>query len=464
MNAEQYKKIVDELIELLDEGVYIVDKEGVGIHYNSAMAQTEKVDVGDVLGKKFHEAFPDFKMGESTIYKALIKNQRTRSDQQIYKNIYGKQITTENDTIPVIVNGETVAAIEVSKDITELRSMSDTLLELREEALKREAPPSTTPRIKSYTFDDIYGENEAFETVVNRAKKASTNDASVFIYGETGTGKELFAQSIHNLSKRSGKPFLAQNCAAIPESLLEGILFGTTKGSFTGAVDRAGLFEQASGGTLLLDEISAMPYDLQSKLLRVLQESYIRRIGGSKDIPIDVRIIATVNESPAELMEKGLLRKDLYYRLNVINISIPPLRERKDDIELMAEKFMEKYDTRFDKKVWMISDKALKKLRAYDYPGNVRELENIIEQAVSMADNEHVLTDKLLNMPENRVVGEPPLRYNEGMALDEYLDSLEEQIIASEMLKANGNISKAAEALKIRRQTLQHKLKKFGIK
>ena len=189
-----------------------------------------------------------------------------------------------------------------------------------------------------------------------------------------------------------------------------------------------------------------------------------RRIGGSRDIPIDVRIIATVNEPPEELMAKGLLRKDLYYRLNVINISIPPLRERKDDIELMAEKFMEKYDTRFDKKVWMISDKALKKLRAYDYPGNVRELENIIEQAVSMADNEHVLTDKLLNMPENRVVGEPPLRYNEGMALDEYLDSLVEQIIASEMLKANGNISKAAEALKIRRQTLQHKLKKFGIK
>ncbi|MBR4024721.1 MAG: sigma 54-interacting transcriptional regulator, partial [Firmicutes bacterium] len=270
MNSEQYKKLVDELIELLDEGVYIVDKDGTGIHYNKAMAKTEKVEVGDVLGKKFHEAFPDFNLGESTIYSALVKKHAIRGNQQTYKNIYGKEITTENSTIPVIVEGEVVAAIEVSKDITELRTITDTLQELREKNFVGEAPK---PQIRSYTFDDIFGENEKFEAVMDRAKKAASNDATVFIYGETGTGKELFAQSIHNLGRRSGKPFLAQNCAAIPESLLEGILFGTSKGAFTGAVDRAGLFEQANGGTVLLDEVSAMPYDLQSKLLRVLQES-----------------------------------------------------------------------------------------------------------------------------------------------------------------------------------------------
>ena len=439
-----------------------MDSEGVGIHYNSAMARTEQVEVKDVLGKKFHEAFPDFKLGDSTIYRALIKKQKTRTDQQTYKNFYGKEITTENDTIPVIVDGVTVAAIEVSKDITDIRTMSDTLQELRGESIPRQEVKA--PEIRAYTFDDIFGENERFEEVVDRARKAASNDASVFIYGETGTGKELFAQSIHNNGRRAGKPFLAQNCAAIPESLLEGILFGTAKGGFTGAVDRAGLFEQANGGTILLDEISAMPYDLQSKLLRVLQESYIRRIGGSKDIPINVRIIATVNEDPQELMAKGLLRKDLYYRLNVINISIPPLRERKDDIAMLSEKFIEKYDKRYGKEIWMVSDGALNRLMSYDYPGNVRELENIIEQAVSMADNEHVLTVKHLNMPDSKFTREPPLRYMEGMALDEYLSNLEEQIIADEMVKNNGNISKAAEALKIRRQTLQHKLKKFGIR
>ncbi len=463
MNAEEYKALVDELIELLDEGIYIVDSQGVGIHYNKAMAGTEKVHVRDVLGKKFHEAFPDFELGESTIYRALSRDQATRNAQQTYKNLYGKEITTENTTIPVIVDGRTVAAIEVSKNITDLRRVSDSLLEIQEG--KMEHAPIRGREIMKYTFDDIYGENERFLEVVKRARKAAINDASVFIYGETGTGKELIAQSIHNNGSRAGKPFLAQNCAAIPESLLEGLLFGTAKGAFTGAVDRAGLFEQASGGTLLLDEISAMPYDLQSKLLRVLQESYIRRVGGSRDIPIDVRIIATVNEAPEELIAKGLLRKDLYYRLNVINISIPPLRERVDDIVPLSEKFLDKYNRRYNKQVWMLSDGAAQKLRAYDYPGNVRELENIIEQAVSMADNEHVLTEKHLSMPEEVVpMQEPTTRYDQTMPLDKYLSSVEKQIIADEMVRAKGNISKAAAALSIKRQTLQHKLRKYDIR
>ena len=172
----------------------------------------------------------------------------------------------------------------------------------------------------------MVGENPLFTAAVEKARKAASNNASVFIYGETGTGKELFAQSIHYASSRKDKPFIGQNCAALPQALLEGILFGTSKGGFTGAVDRAGLFEQAKGGTLLLDEISAMPYELQSKLLRVLQEDYIRRVGGTQDIPVDTRIIATVNEDPLKLIGEGKLRKDLYYRLNVVNLSIPPLR------------------------------------------------------------------------------------------------------------------------------------------
>ena len=246
--------------------------------------------------------------------------------------------------------------------------------------------------------------------------------------------------------------------------MLEGILFGTTKGSFTGAIDRAGLFEQANGGTLLLDEISAMPYELQSKLLRVLQENYVRRVGGNKDIPIAVRIIATVNEPPEELIRQGKLRKDLYYRLNVINISIPALRERPDDIPILAERFLEKHNKRFGKELWMVSDEAIRKLQKYDYPGNVRELENIIEQTVSMADKEHVLTEKLLSMPET---GKKAIRtevdYDADVPLGEYLDAIEERIIKEAMIESDGNISKAAKALQIKRQNLQHKLKKYHI-
>ncbi len=461
MRKEDYKKILEELLKLMDDGVYIVDKNGIGKFYNQAMASMEQVNMDDVLGKKFNEAFPEVPVSESTMFKALLKGEETLGKQQTYKNFYGKEVTTINSTVPVVVEGETVAALEVAKDITNLRKMSDTLMELQKGSTEDTSAINKKSKIKRYSFDDIYGKNSAFVEVVDRAKRAAVNDATVFIYGETGTGKELFAQSIHYGGKRREKPFLAQNCAAIPESLLEGILFGTSKGSFTGAVDREGLFEQANGGTLLLDEISAMPYDLQSKLLRVLQEDYIRRVGGTRDIPINVRIIATVNEPPEELMAQGKLRKDLYYRLNVVNISIPALRERKDDITVLAERFLEKHNKRFEKEIWMISEEAGKRLKNYEYPGNVRELENIIEQAVSMADREHVLTEKLLHMPSSvkrNLATE--IKYDMQQPLDVYMREVEEFVIKDAFIGCGGKISQTAQMLQIKRQTLQHKLKK----
>ena len=460
MKKEYYEKIIEELIKLIDEGVYIVDKQGIGRFYNETMATMEKVNVEDVLQKKFHEAFPEVRNNDSTMLKALLKAEPTVKKQQTYKNFYGKEITTVNSTIPIVVNGETVAALEVAKDITDIRRMSDTLLELQKG--NTEPVENRKKTIKRYTFDDIQGQNDDFQLALNRAKKAADNDASVFIYGETGTGKELFAQSIHYCGKRKNKPFLAQNCAAIPESLLEGILFGTSKGGFTGAVDREGLFEQANGGTLLLDEISAMPYELQGKLLRVLQEDYIRRVGGMKDIPVDVRIIAIVNEPPEDLIAQGKLRSDLFYRLCVVNIEIPSLRERMDDIQILAEGFLEKFNKKFNKEIWMISDGALKKLKNHSYPGNVRELENIIEQAVSMSDNEHALTEKNLSMPTRRRKA-PTINYDKEIPLDKYLDDIEAKIISEALFEARGNISKAADALHIKRQTLQHKLKKHRL-
>ncbi len=355
-----------------------------------------------------------------------------------------------------------MAALETAKDITDIKTMSNTILELQREAIPEYKV--TTPKIRKYSFKDIIGQNRRLKHQLSVAARASKTDAAVFIYGATGTGKELMAQSIHFGSSRREKPFLAQNCAALPESLLEGILFGTARGGFTGAVDRAGLFEQANGGTLLLDEISAMPYDLQSKLLRVLQEDYIRRVGGSRDIPIDVRIIATVNETPEKLIKNGLLRKDLYYRLNIVNITIPPLRERKDDIPILVEHFLEKHNKRFHKEIWMISDGALEKLESYDYPGNVRELENLIMSAVSLSDKEHVLTEKLLQMPQEAAIDNVQGDYDpEEMSIDKYLEALEINIIKEKMADFGGNISKTAEVLGIKRQTLQHKIKKYQL-
>ena len=462
MDERDYRAIIEALIELIDEGVYIVDNNGIGIFYNQAMASTEKISVEDVIGEKFNIAFPGISLNQSTMFQALRRGISTRNKQQTYTNLYGKEVTTVNSTVPVVVDGHTVAAIEVANDITNIRTMSDTILQLQEDKLPHSEAKES--EIRHYSFDDIQGQNEALRKVVDRAKRAAKSDAGVFIYGETGTGKELFAQSIHYASPRKDKPFLAQNCAAIPESLLEGILFGTAKGGFTGAVDRAGLFEQANGGTLLLDEISAMPYELQSKLLRVLQEFYIRRVGGTKDIPIDIRIIATVNEPPEKLIAEGKLRRDLYYRLNVVGLSIPPLRARKDDIRILVDHFLAKYDERYKKELWMVSEGALKRLNSYNYPGNIRELENIIAQSVAMADTEHVLTERHLQMPSKMDGLEKDVEsWQRRGPLNEYMANLEKEIIREVMITESGNISRAADVLQIKRQTLQHKLKKYGI-
>lgn len=463
MKAKDYRQVLQELGNIMDEAVHIVDATGKTILYNEKMAGLEMTNREDILGKPFREVFSSIPPQESTLYRALKENQATINKQQTYRNRYGKEITTVNSTIPVEEDGQVIAAIEVSRDITEIKSLSNTILDLQKETLPVQKPKK--PQIKRYQFDDIIGENKTFKEVVTLGKKAARTDASVFIYGETGTGKELFAQSIHFAGARRDNPFLAQNCAALPESLLEGILFGTEKGGFTGAVDRPGLFEQASGGTLLLDEISAMPYELQSKLLRVLQEDYIRRVGGSRDIPVDVRIIATVNEPPLKLIEKGLLRKDLYYRLNVVNITIPPLRERLDDIPLLCDAFLEKHNKKYGKEVWMLSEGALKILKNYTYPGNVRELENIIMSAVSLTDREHVLTEKLLHLPdvEQEKKGSAAGYDPSAQSLDEYLRICEEQILRRCMAENEGNISASARQLGVKRQTLQHKLKKYKI-
>ena len=472
MNAREYISVLSKLADIVDEGVHIVGRDGRSIVYNEVMSKLEEIEPKEVLGKHFRQVFSSIPEEESTLLRAL-SGVATAESRQTYRNKFGKEITTLNATTPVIVHGEVLAAIEIAKDITHIKDMSEAILELQGAGQSRKKSA-----IKHYEFSDLIGESPEFKRLTELAKKASESAASVLISGETGTGKELFAQSIHYADpRRSGRPFLAQNCAALPEALLEGLLFGTSRGGFTGAVDRAGLFEQASGGTLLLDEISAMPYELQSKLLRVLQESYIRRVGGTRDIPVDVRIIATINEPAAELIESGRLRKDLYYRLAIINLDILPLRERKSDIPLLAQSFLLKYNTKYGKEIWMISQKAAELLRKYDYPGNVRELENIIMAAVSLAGaNDHALTKELLEevFPTFSEVGRGTVGggahaaradgYRIGEeSLEEYLESIERAAIQRALSENGKNVSKACVSLGMKRQTLQYKIKKYGL-
>jgi arginine utilization regulatory protein len=460
MKNRDFITCIQSVLQLMDEGVHIVDTEGRSIVYNRAMARLEKMETRDVLRKPFSEVFKDLTPENSTLLQALENHASTWRKEQTYLNKDGKQITTVNTTVPVTADGEVIAAVEIAKNITDIQQMTSTIIELRKEI---DTPRKARDKqIRHYAFSDLYGQNAAFLKTVELAKKASRAPASCIIYGETGTGKELIAQSIHFASDRASAPFLAQNCAAVPENLLEGLLFGTSKGGFTGAVDRPGLFEQADGGTLLLDELNSMPLDLQTKLLRVLQEGYIRRVGGRSDSPVDVRIIATVNEDPEELLEKHLIRRDLFYRIAVIRIDIPPLRERKDDIVLLAEKFLEKYNEKYGRTAWLFSEKAKEKLLSYDYPGNVRELENIIMSALSMFEPaEHVVGEDDLVINRRKSLPAQNV-YNLGDGgLDAYLAKIEREMIENALVSSGGNITKAAESLKIKRQTLQHKIRKY---
>jgi len=459
---------MQNILHEVEEGIHIVDKNGTTLVYNKAMERIEGLAAEQVIGRYLLDVFPTWQIENSTLLSAINKQQSVHKEMQSYLNLKGKKITTMNTTFPIFHEGIVIGAVEIAKNLTNVSNMSEQIIELQERLMKPEKPKKRG-RIY-YDFDSILGQNKKLMEAIKMAKRAAMSSSSVLIEGETGTGKELFAQSVHSGSNRMDKPFIAQNCAAFPESLLESILFGTVKGSFTGALDKPGLFEQANGGTLLLDEINSMSITLQAKLLRVLQEGYIRRIGGSKDVIVDVRIIATTNENLLELVEKRDFRKDLFYRLNVINIRIPSLRERLDDVRLLSEHFIRHYNEKLNKDVWMIGKDVEALFQEYTWPGNIRELQNMIETAMNMVMDEHVITKEHLahkteELAQRKARGEEPaiLTADLSEGLNDYLESLEKQVIADLLKSCNGNVSKTAKELKISRQNLQYKLKKYEI-
>jgi arginine utilization regulatory protein len=456
---------MQNILQEVEEGIHIVDRNGVTIAYNEAMEKIEGLEADNVIGRHLLEVFPNWSQENSTLLMAMTHQKSVRQKMQSYLNLKGKRITTVNTTFPIFDGNTLIGAVEISKNFTDVTHMSEKILDLQAKLIN---PEKFKFQVRThYTFDHMIGRSEAFLEAIRIARRAAETSSSVLIHGDTGTGKELFAQSIHSASARWDKPFIGQNCAAIPDTLLESILFGSVKGSFTGAQDRPGLFEQANGGTLFLDEINSMSEELQAKLLRVLQESYVRRVGGQNDIKINVRIIAATNEDPFELMQSGTFRKDLFYRLNVIYIKIPTLNQRKDDIPLLVEHFIRMFNEALGKDVWMLSGEVAQWFRDYHWPGNVRELQNFIEAAMNMVTDEHVIGREHLPSHiaeflrgQTRVHREVTLRGSQSLA--EYVQSIERTEIESAMKTHNGNISKAAESLGISRQNLQYKLKQQG--
>ncbi len=318
---------------------------------------------------------------------------------------------------------------------------------------------------EQYRFTGIVGKSPKMEEVYELVNQVAATNASVLIQGESGTGKELVARSIHYNSRRKGKPLVILNCAALAEGVLESELFGHEKGAFTGAIKRkAGRFELAHEGTLFLDEIGEIPVSTQLKLLRVLQEHEFERVGGEKTIKVDVRIIAATNKNLMEAVKEGRFREDLYYRLNVVNINIPPLRERKDDIPGLAEHFLAKFSGETGKKMEGIEPAAMDILARYDWPGNVRELENIIERAVVLEKGETVTTSSLPLTLRHEAEDTDVVKLPEGGGtLTDVLEELERQLIVKALKDNGGSQTAAAAALGLKRSTLRYKLEKYGL-
>ncbi|MCD6288758.1 MAG: sigma-54-dependent Fis family transcriptional regulator [Candidatus Hydrogenedentes bacterium] len=349
-----------------------------------------------------------------------------------------------------------------------LRSFKpDDLVTIVDGALKKRKQTSNLRRLERNAIEQTVGSSPAMRRVLELATKVAVTDSTVLLTGESGTGKDVIANLIHRMSPRSQRPFVVVNCAALPETLLESELFGHVKGSFTGAdTDKVGLFEEAHQGTIFLDEIGDMAMATQAKLLRVLQNGEVRRVGDTSPRYVDVRLLAATNQDLAALIAERKFRQDLYFRLNVVQIKLPPLRERKDSLPTLIRHFLTKYNNRLGRNVTTIDEYALRLLAHYDYPGNIRELENIIEHAIIMAEDDIIRPRDLpenVYRPPGRLALPPSGTYEQ--SIDEFvtIEEMERRLIRDTITRTGGNQTLAAKKLGISRSTLWRKLKQLGI-
>ena len=335
-------------------------------------------------------------------------------------------------------------------------------LEVENRTLKKELN-------KEYSFQNLVGNSEAMHRIYEMIRRVSQTPTNVLVTGESGTGKEMVAKAIHYNGPLKDRPFVTVNCGAIPESLMESEMFGHKKGSFTGAVaDKSGLFEVADGGTLFLDEVGELPLSIQVKLLRAIQERVIRRVGATEDTKVEVRIIAATNRDLEEMVKTGGFRQDLFYRLNVINIKTPSLRERPDDIPALAGHFLKKYNDRLGKSIGGISAEAMELLKKYDYPGNVRELENIIERTVALEGGATILPESLppfVNTPSGRKLASTHEIQvtDEGLDLDKIMGQIEKELLVKAIHAAGGVKKKAAKLLNITFRSMRYRVEKYSL-
>lgn len=458
---------IENLVSI--DSFMIVDKHFRVVYtkrYNPRHEEENHIhDYSNYMDKNYFEVYPNLKQSDSTMYECLHKGRVVYREQQFFTDYNGQVFSTRNITIPINRQGEIVAAIELSKDLTSFDDLN-----------KKTTPTSDIIHALDYfqeenlTFGDIITNNLDMIENIHNAKVFAKSPNPVLIYGETGTGKELFVQALVNHSSYHRQKFVAQNCGALPSNLMESILFGSVKGAFTGAENRIGLFERANGGVLFLDEFNSLPYELQSKLLRVVENGKIRPVGSNIEKKIQVKVIVAMNMDPIKAIEQKYLREDLFYRLSSNTIKLIPLRDRKEDIILYVNHFIRIFNQRYQKNVEGLSRSMMEIFMNYHWQGNVRELKHIIESMVSLSNDKLLTVQHLPIYMKDRIdseesdIGFRDISYTDySLPLKDILLTTERDTIHKVLLITKGHVNNAAKIMEIPRQTLRYRIAKLGI-
>lgn len=444
--------LINHLLESIHDGILIADANSIVRYVNAAYTRITGVSRNQIVGKRLRDVRPGAKLPD------VIRTGKPMLGVLRQENGVDYVV----DMFPIVQEGRVIGGVSIVFDITQVKRLSR---ELARSEMLLEGLRNRLSEVHSAkrTFDDIVGRSEALRRVVELAKKAAEGDAPVLISGATGTGKELFAEAIHNASPRASGPFVAVNCACLPANLLESELFGYTEGSFTGARKggKAGLFQTAHRGTIFLDEVGELPLDLQAKLLRVIQNKRVRPIGSTDEVEVDVRIVSATNRKLEDAVRRDTFREDLYFRLNVLRIDIPPLSERTEDIPELVEHILDRISSRWGYK-FVVSQEAMALLLTHDWPGNVRELENALEYAVHMAGRQPIRPEHL---PESVVRNAKASRHQGELA--RVRGQAERDAIMALLLKHGFSVQgkrAVARELGISLATLYNRLREYGIR
>jgi len=445
-----FKNVIHRALQLYDEidWIIIVNREGTIEYSTMCNPQSGEFVSEHTSGMHILQVYPELKEQDSSLLRVLKTGIPILYERQTLCDFRGVTHRLLNSTVPILENGEVIGAIEVSK------------------FLDSEQSSKSIKKVQGYSLEDIRTVSPVMLKLKEKILRIAPTDSSVLIWGETGTGKELVAQSIFQHSGRNQGSFVSINCASIPENLLESVLFGTAKGAYTNAVERNGLVQKADKGVLFLDELQMLPLNLQAKLLRFLEERTFRRLGETEEISVDVRVVSAMNMDPLRAIEQNLLREDLFYRLGVVMIKIPPLRERPEDIPVLTEHFIEMNRQQFNRAVEGVSELVMNVFLQYRWKGNVRELRHVIEGAFNILTSNRItlrdLPEYLLDVRES-LVNTDVETDNEDAGIDQKVKEYEQRLIRT-ALDSSKTDSEAARKLKISRQKLRYKLEKYGMK